>query len=553
MLEEKVEKQDLLSRICRIGDQIQFPFLISDPSLSKEPIVYVNKLFTKLISNEEAIGQSKPDIIKESFNFIIKNNELQEHQKVTLDNTTIVSLKKASSIFYEYSEQKLFDNNGNHIFTLLVLVNITKFKNEIYNVTFFDPISHLPNYQYFTEHFDNSVNVNSNGFILLIQPGEYANIVDAFGKNYLGFLLKELNKRFIAILEELPIIISRATEGSLIISANCKDSETEEYVQKLLEAVHDPFVIDDIELFISLKIGVVSFKYFKGNIDELVRYSDIALSNSKLQAGNAIVYYEEYFSKDLKEKILIQNELVHAIRNNDIRVHLQPKVNILDGKIVSFEALARWFSSKYGQVPPVMFIEAAETIGKIEELDFIIIEQVLHWLSNRKQQNLALYQVSVNISPTHFYTPFFTEKLLTIVNRFRIDPIYIKIELTENIGLVDLARAKQIIHDLKQLGFECSVDDFGIGFSSLSYLHQLPVNELKIDRSFINNLHDHGGSEIVKTIIQLARSMNLTAVAEGIESEHQLEVIRSMSCQVAQGYYFYKPMSLQEIDHILTN
>lgn len=121
----------------------------------------------------------------------------------------------------------------------------------------------------------------------------------------------------------------------------------------------------------------------------------------------------------------------------------------------------------------------------------------------------------------------------------------------ENIGLVDMVKAKQILDRLKQHGFESSIDDFGIGFSSLNYLHKLPVTELKIDRSFINNIHENGGNAIVETIIQLAKNMGMTSVAEGIETEEQLKIIREMNCQIAQGYYFYKPMSIEEVEEIL--
>ncbi len=556
MLTKKLKKQELLNAIYQMGEELKFPLIISNPTLPNEPIVYVNAIFTKIIghTNEEIIGKSKSTLLQEYFKFHVDNKEVEGHLiDYTFDNAEILLKRDASNSWYEYSEHKLFNHKNKHKLNMSFLFDITKHKEEFNQLSFFDPISELTNYHYFTDQISKKVEANSTGFILLIQPGDYDNIVDAFGKNQLGNLHKELYKRVSEVLKDIPTVISRATEGSLIVAGLCEERDIKMYVDFLLKTVNDPFVINDFELFISLKIGATSLKNFNGNVDESVRLANIALSQSKKQAGNSIVYYEENFSKDLKEKILIQNELVHAIRSKDIKVHLQPKVNVVDEKIVSFEALARWSSPKFGQVPPIVFIEAAESIGMIEDLDFLIIEQVLNWLHERKQRNLPLYQVSVNISPSHFYTHNFTEKLSGIVEQYGILPQFIKIELTENIGLVDLEKAKQIIHDLKLLGFESSVDDFGIGFSSLSYLHQLPVNELKIDRSFINNLTDNGGNAIVKTIIQLAKSMDLTAVAEGIESEEQLEVIREMNCQVAQGYYFYKPMSLDQIEELLTN
>ncbi|CAM5204484.1 Phytochrome-like protein cph2 [Ureibacillus acetophenoni] len=536
------------------GEQINFPFFITNPNIANEPIVYVNPMFTKLIDvrNDEVIGESKETFLHSNFHFKTIDGP-NEFELNNLQEQTHVEIYKKDgfTVCFNYTEHKLIDNSGKHIYTLSVLININKYKEEIVNLSFYDPISKLPNYHYFLEHINKLIDMNSKGFILTLQPGDYCQIADTFGRQQISLLHKELYKRVQDLLKDIPSVIALTSEGTIVVAGQCDENDMKKYVDQIVNIVNQPFTLDEIELFITLKVGVNSLNEFTSNIDECVRQANIALSYSRKKAGNSITYFEKQFSTDLKEKILIQNELVLAIRKRDIKVFLQPKVNIVDEKIVSFEALARWNSPKFGQIPPVVFIEAAESIGMIEDLDFLIIEQVLEWLLNRKQSNLPLYQVSVNISPSHFYSENFIEKLREVVNRYGINPRYIKIELTENIGLVDLKRAKQIINDLKLEGFESSVDDFGIGFSSLSYLHQLPVNELKIDRSFINNINDNGGSAIVKTIIELARSINLTAVAEGIESEEQLEFIREMSCNVAQGYYFYKPMTLEKVDELL--
>lgn len=543
---------EFLNVIDQIGEQIKFPFFITNPNLSTDPVVYANSIFLNIIkrSNEEIIGQSKATVqqdylhfhTEDSQNYIILHN-LQDQSHVEVSN------KDGSTTCFNYSEHKLFCKNGKHIYTLSVLIDITNYKELIVNLSFYDPISQLPNYHYFLEHLNSSIDVNSKGFVLTLLPGDFSQIVDTFGKHQIGNLQIELYRRIEDVLKDIPLVISVTSEGIMVVAGQCNEDVIEKYVERILNTVNDPFVLNEIELFITLKVGVTSLNHC--NLDGCVRHANIALNHSQKKVGNSITFYEQNFSADLKEKIIIQNELVHAIRKKDIEVYLQPKVNIVDEKIVSFEALARWYSPKFGQISPVVFIEAAESIGMIEQLDFLIIEQVLDWLLNRKKCNLPLYQVSVNISPSHIYTKNFTDKIRDVVNRYGIHPKYIKIELTENIGLIDLERAKEIINELKIEGFESSVDDFGIGFSSLSYLHQLPVNELKIDRSFIKNINDDGGSAIVKTIIQLAKSINLTAVAEGIESEEQLKFIREMSCHVAQGYYFYKPMSLKNINELL--
>lgn len=427
-----------------------------------------------------------------------------------------------------------------------------EYQEKIHNLAYIDALSGIANYNYFIDQFAETIYKDTTGFVLLIQSSEYGNIVDSYGKKQLAFFQKQMYERIQELFSDIEIIIARSSEASLIVAGKCEEEEIPYYIYLLLETTKEPIIVNNIEIFISIKVGAVSLSYYDGhNIDDIVRLADVTMSQAKKKAGNSIVFYKERFSEDLKEKINIQNELIRAIKNNEIYIQLQPKVNTFNGEIVSFEALARWNSAVLGQVPPTVFIKTAETIGKIQEIDFIIIDQVLQWLQSRKLNDMPLYQVSVNISVGHFYAQDFIEMLLAVVSRYEVEPKYLKIELTENISLFDLNKAQQILNELRANGFESSVDDFGIGFSSLSYLHKLPVSEIKIDRSFIQNIHEQGASAVVETIIHLANNLGMKAVAEGIETEEQLRIMKKMRCPIIQGYYFYKPMSLEEVNRLV--
>ena len=389
------------------------------------------------------------------------------------------------------------------------------------------------------------------GFLLMIQPSEYINIVDSFGKQQLSFLLKRLGERFALISKGMDIIIARSSEASLIIAGKCKEAEIPQFLSKLVDTTKEAFILEKMDLYISLRSGVVSFQHYNGDVAELIRMADIALSNSRKKAGNSVVYYEEQYGIDIEQKMILQNELELAIKRGQFYVHLQPKVNLKTGNINSFEALARWNSAKLGQVSPFDFIEAAESIGKIHLIDMIVLEKVLVWLQSRRIQGLSLYKVSINISANHFYELDFVQKITRMIQHYGIDPAYICLELTESIGLFDLELAKYKLNELKEIGISNSVDDFGMGFSSLSYLHQLPVLEIKIDRSFIQEIHKPGAKTIVQTLILLAKNLNLTLVAEGIETQEQVIILNELDCPIGQGFYFYKPMSLEQIDAIL--
>lgn len=230
---------------------------------------------------------------------------------------------------------------------------------------------------------------------------------------------------------------------------------------------------------------------------------------------------------------------------------LQPKINFQTIEVEGFEALSRWNSSKLGFISPVKYIPIAEQTGKIKAIDLLNFKQILVWLQNRINENKKILPIALNISPDHFYDPDFLQNIRDIFYQYNVPPHYIKLEVTESIELVDFKKAKEILNQLRLMGIECSIDDFGIGFSSLSYLPQLPFSEIKIDRSFVSAMNEPGMYAIVQTIIQLAKNIQMRPVAEGIETEEQLAMLQQLGCPAGQGYYFYKPMSITEAEQLL--
>ena len=299
-------------------------------------------------------------------------------------------------------------------------------------------------------------------------------------------------------------------------------------------------------MFLSLKTGVSIITAMQTDVEELIRYADSALSKAKLKAGESICYYENEHDEYMMRNLRIANELTAALRREEIKIHLQPKVDMRTGKVLSFEALARWQSPDLGNISPEVFIPAAEKNGKIRILEENVLKQVLEWLQKRQEKKLDLMQVAINISADHFFHHSFVPNLVDMTSKYGIDAAYIQLEITERIGFVDIEAARKIFKQLEKYGFTSSVDDFGTGYSSLSYLQKLPVSEVKIDRSFISKMHEADTLAIVRTIIQLAENLKLTAVAEGVETEEQKLLLLELGCHVGQGYYFYRPMPLED-------
>ncbi|CAM3135246.1 GGDEF domain-containing protein [Filibacter tadaridae] len=421
---------------------------------------------------------------------------------------------------------------------------------EYRRLAFTNPETGLPNRHASLDQLKQNSQKGYNYFVAVVEPGEYSKIVDLYGRGAADELFIQLGKRIEKIGKGKPDFVGRFSSGALMVTNKIKPDAEKYYILKIKEIVSNPFIIAGEEMFITLKVGISLSNQNEKNEEELLRRADIAASEAKKKPGTATAFYEDLQNEIISKEMTIFNELSKALTANEIDIHLQPKVNLKDGSIIGFEALARWNSPVLGQVPPSLFILAAENMGKIIELEIGVLSKVMEWQKKREEMGKKQVKVAVNISVLHFFDTSFIGMLKKLLCKYSIQSNCIVLEMTESIGLVDFARAKLIFEQLTAEGFEISVDDFGIGFSSLSYLTQLPVSELKIDRSFIQALDEPATHAVVRTIIQLAENLNLSTVAEGIEEERHIEVLRLLGCKIGQGFYYYKPMPLTEIDQL---
>ena len=426
-----------------------------------------------------------------------------------------------------------------------------KQKQELKKLAFYDMSTGIPNYNSFYTSLVMWVDEKANGSLLLIQPNEYSSIVDLYGRKLGDELIGQLVSRFLSI-EDLheEIIYGRFSTSSFIIGVKQLDEENlKQFINQIIQITSVPFTIAEREIFITLKIGVSHFNETL-TIDESIRRADTALTNSRLQ-NSVISYFETGTDEMIQRELNILNQLQFGIKNEEFTVYLQPKINLSTNEIEGFEALARWNSPVLGNVSPAEFIRSAEKSGKINEVDNLILRKVLKFQHLRLSKGMKMIPIAVNISPVHFYSESFVNDFLSLVEQYHISPDYIKIEVTESVELFDFKKAKEILLELKKLGYESSIDDFGVGFSSLSYLQQLPFSEIKIDRSFINDINNSDMHAVVQTIVQLAEKLRMHVVAEGIETSEQYAILQKIGCKSGQGYYFHKPMPLEEAESLL--
>lgn len=447
------------------------------------------------------------------------------------------------------SDRKFLEYMFRKIGALVALAySYAKTQKKIWDLAYVDITTGLPNRHGFLNKVEKECSQNGN--IKILKPSEFHHIVELYGREAGDELLRQIAKRLNEEKYERNEYIARFTSSSLIMSNATADEDFFYYERRIKEIIRQPFIIGGKSIYITLKTGIALYND-EIKMADAIRFADNAVSFAANKPGTHTEIFTQERNDVLEQQMTVLNHLAQALKNKEISVNLQPKVDLRTGEIHSIEALARWISPKLGFVSPAIFIPVAESAGKVREIDVQILELVLSWLAERKKIGKKLVKVAVNISPNHFYYANFVQDTLGLVRKYDIDPKYIILEVTENIGLVDFQTAFSIIQELKGYGFKTSVDDFGTGFSSLSYLQRLPFTELKIDRSFINAIDDGATLAIVRSIIQLALNLGMTSVAEGIENKEQVEILRALGCTVGQGYYYYKPMTIEQVDAIL--
>ena len=425
-----------------------------------------------------------------------------------------------------------------------------KQKSEILQLAFYDEKTGLRNIASFEKEMERLRELKNSGVIYIIEATEYQYIVDLYGRSGGDALLKQIANR----LGDMPVfkdaMIARYTSSSLIMATSYEIESQEILRQHINELIFDPYLIEGKNVSITLKVGTAIFgEEITGA--KAIQHADTALFSASKLPGTAICLYDKSEVESIEKELEVLTLFTSALKNREFFPMLQPKVDMQTGEIVGFEALARWESAEIGFISPAVFIPVGEKTGNIHKVDRAILKSVLAWQRERKKKGKRLFPVSVNISANHFYYPGFVRNIAELVNDYGVEPQYLTLEITESIELENVIYAKRNIEELRKIGIATSMDDFGVGYSSLGYLQELPFEEIKIDKSFTDYIAEPRMHAVVKIIIQLASDLEMKSVAEGVETEAQHEELKKIGCNIGQGYYYYKPMKLEDVDALL--
>jgi len=434
-------------------------------------------------------------------------------------------------------------------------------ESKIHTLAFYDSLTHLPNRQLFNDRLAQALAQSQRhhkyGALIMIDLDNFKALNDTKGHHIGDELLKQVAFRIQSLLKDGDTLARIGGDEFVVllegVSFDGEESvlHSEQFALSVKHCINQPYTLLGYEHTCSPSIGVVLFNGHDKSKETLLKQADIAMYHAKKLGRNRVCQYDPAMQESVEHKTLMESELKAALSKQEFVLFYQPQIDA-NGTIIGVEALVRWNHPNKGLIPPNLFIPLAEETGDIIALGAWVLReacrQLFLWLE--KYPNLFLH-VAINVSAKQFQEASFYDTVSSIVHEMHVPSSSITLELTESLILENVHEVIAKIEALRSLGVRFSLDDFGTGYSSLSYLKRLPLDELKIDQSFVRDInHDNNDAMIVKTIIEMAQNFDLDVIAEGVENEEQLMYLKENGCPLFQGYFFAKPMPPEEIERL---
>ncbi|WP_411330804.1 EAL domain-containing protein [Desulfovibrio desulfuricans] len=441
------------------------------------------------------------------------------------------------------------------------ITNIKMAEEEIKTLAFYDPLTHLPNRRLLMDRLQQAIALSTRDrckcALLFVDLDNFKTLNDSSGHAIGDLLLQEVAVRLVASVREVDTVARLGGDEFIVLIEQLSESiegaakQAEGVGEKILAAINHPYQLADREYRSTTSIGIAMFGGQHENTDKLLMQADIAMYQAKAAGRNAIRFFSPDLQNTLDSRVETENDLHLAIEREQFSLHYQPQWD--HGSLVGAEALIRWNHPERGVVVPGDFIPLAEETGLILPLGQWVLQtacrQIAAW---RDQPDMAHLTLAVNVSALQFRQPNFIDQTVTTLERTGADPQHLKLELTESMLVDNVEDVIAKMLALRSRGVTFSLDDFGTGYSSLSYLKRLPLDQVKIDRSFVKDLlTDANDAAIARTIVALGQAMGLSVIAEGVETEAQKGFLTSLGCKAFQGFLFGRPMPLDEFQALV--
>jgi diguanylate cyclase (GGDEF)-like protein len=415
-----------------------------------------------------------------------------------------------------------------------------------------DPLTELGNRKMFLDHATDAL-ADSDGTmtaVILVDLDAFKDVNDTYGHAVGDELLRTAAERMNANVRSNDTVSRLGGDEFVVLLPRLIDDQIADAVaHRILRDLAQPLIIGDTVLTIPASAGIAVAR--GGGVDDLMREADLALYQAKAEGRGLARRFDAAQFAAVEQRQREEAELRRALDNREFEVHYQPIVDLDGERTVGVEALIRWRHPERGLLPPASFLDLAESLGMLPQLGGWVLEEACRQAAIWQRQTPG-FELNVNLSASQLGNPQLTQEVHDVLVRTGLAPQLLVLELTETVALTDLAESARVLSALKTLGVRIALDDFGTGFSSLSHLGALPVDVVKIDRSFVQAMQENSGGSVAEAVLHIARTFNLAPVAEGVEDATQASRLRELECAQAQGYHFARPMPAGDVTALLT-
>jgi len=396
---------------------------------------------------------------------------------------------------------------------------------------------------------------NENLSVMFLDLDRFKNINDTLGHMMGDKLLQSVADRLKKCLRECDTLARiGGDEFTILLPEIHSKKDSEVIAQKIIDTLKHPFTLDNQQIYISTSIGIAHYPNDGETKESLLKHADIAMYAIKNKGKDGYQFYTHNMQEELSANLTLENDLRHAIEKNQFRIHYQPQVDALSNEIVAVEALLRWDHPERGTILPSEFISFCEEIGLIQAVGDWTLESVCQDLKVWMEMDIQLPRVAVNMSAKQLEHPDIVGKIKSMLKRHGVRGDMFELEITENVLMQDIENVISVLNQLSSLGVKIAIDDFGTGYSSLNYLQKLPIDTLKIDRSFVSAMeYDQGAMSIIKAVIAMAKGLKLHIISEGVEELRQMEQLKALGCYNMQGFLFSPPVGMDSVTKLLVD
>jgi diguanylate cyclase (GGDEF)-like protein/PAS domain S-box-containing protein len=562
-ISERKHAEETLRLRQRVIESSSNGIMITNSTMPDNPIIYVNPAFGRITGYElqETLGRSPHFLLGEDHeqtDFMDIRAALLEQREAC---AVLRNYRKDGSLFWnDLSISPVKDEAGKVGHFVWVINDVTEREQHEELLEYqanHDALTGLPNRNLLadriTQSLANAQRYNLRVAVLFIDLDNFKFVNDSLG-HALGdrVLIIQADRLRKSIRSGDTVARYGGDEFVVVVSNLEKVEDAASVAQHIQEQVSRSFSIDGHEFGISCSIGISLYPKDGHDVDSLLKNADAAMFRAKEHSRNSFQFYTSEMNERVVERMAIERHLRHAIEMGELEMHYQPQIELRNGRIVGVEALLRWNSASLGKVSPGKFIPLAEETGLIVPIGEWVLKTCCEQNKAWQDAGLAAITISVNLSARQLQKRDLAGTIAVILQETGLGPRFLELEIVESMVMQDVESSMSIMKELKGLGVQLAMDDFGTGYSSLSYLKRFPFDRLKIDLSFVRDIMiDPESAAIARTIISMAHNLNLRAIAEGVETEEQLEYLRQHGCDEIQGYYVSRPMSAQEMEVLL--